>query len=98
MIKLQNTLHERLGKSHWAVPGPDGHNGFGGSCFPKDINALLDVCRQLGVPATTLFGAWTTNEKVRPERDWEQLKGRAVVDDDKDLYEMKESFPHSDKD
>ena len=75
------TYDERLGKSHWAVPGPDGHNGFGGSCFPKDINALLDVCRQLGVPATTLFGAWQTNEKVRPERDWEQLKGRAVVDE-----------------
>tara|TARA_R100001443_G_scaffold82872_1_gene89745 strand:+ start:1251 stop:2084 length:834 start_codon:yes stop_codon:yes gene_type:complete len=75
------THDDRLGYSHWSVPGPDGHNGFGGSCFPKDINALLDVCRQLGVPATTLFGAWTTNEKVRPERDWEQLKGRAVVED-----------------
>ena len=76
-----STYDERLGKSHWAVPGPDGKYGFGGSCFPKDINALLDVCRQLGVPATTLFGAWQTNEKVRPERDWELLKGRAVVDE-----------------
>ena len=76
-----STYDERLGKSHWAVPGPDGHYGFGGSCFPKDINALLDVCRELGVPATTLFGAWQTNEKVRPERDWEELKGRAVVDE-----------------
>ena len=75
------TYDDRLGKSHWAVPGPDGKFGFGGSCFPKDINALLDVCRQLGVPATTLFGAWQTNEKVRPERDWELLKGRAVVDE-----------------
>jgi len=75
------THDDRLGYSHWSVPGPDGHNGFGGSCFPKDINALLDVCRQLGVPATTLFGAWQTNLKVRPEKDWEQLKGRAVVED-----------------
>ena len=28
-----------------------------------------------------LKGAWETNLKVRPERDWEKLKGRAVSDD-----------------
>ena len=75
------THDDRLGYSHWSVPGPDGHEGFGGSCFPKDINALLDVCRKLGVPAKTLYGAWETNLKVRPEKDWEELKGRAVVKD-----------------
>ena len=75
------TYDERLGKSHWSVPGPDGKLGFGGSCFPKDINAILDVCRQLGVPAKTLYGAWETNLKVRPEQDWKELKGRAVVDE-----------------
>ena len=72
---------DRLGKSHWAVPGPDGKNGFGGSCFPKDLNALIDVCYKLGVSANTLFGAWETNLEVRPEQDWKELKGRAVVDD-----------------
>ena len=75
------TIDERLGKSHWSVPGPDGKLGFGGSCFPKDLNAILDVCRQLGVPAKTLYGAWETNLKVRPEEDWKELKGRAVVDE-----------------
>ena len=74
------TYDDRLGKSHWAVPGPDGKPGFGGSCFPKDLNAILDVCRQLGVPAKTLYGAWETNLKVRPEEDWKELKGRAVVE------------------
>jgi len=73
------TYDERLGKSHWAVPGPDGKFGFGGSCFPKDINALIDVCYTLGVPAKTLFGTWETNLEVRPEQDWKELKGRAVV-------------------
>ena len=29
----------------------------------------------------TLKGAWNTNLEVRPERDWEDLKGRAVVDE-----------------
>ena len=27
---------ERLGYSHWMVPGPDGDFGYGGHCFPKD--------------------------------------------------------------
>ena len=76
-----STYDERLGKSHWAVPGPDGKLGFGGSCFPKDLNAILDVCRELGVPAKTLYGAWETNLNVRPEEDWKELKGRAVVDE-----------------
>ena len=29
----------------------------------------------------TLKGVWNTNLEVRPERDWENLKGRAVVDE-----------------
>ena len=37
------TLDKRLGHSHWAVPGPDGKFGFGGSCFPKDINSLINT-------------------------------------------------------
>ena len=27
---------QRLGKSHLSVPGPDGHMGYGGHCFPKE--------------------------------------------------------------
>ncbi len=80
-----STYDERLGKSHWAVPGPDGKLGFGGSCFPKDINALINVCKELNVSCDTLMGAWVTNLMVRPEKDWEKLKGRAVVEDEKQL-------------
>ena len=75
------TYDERLGKSHWDVPGPDGKLGFGGSCFPKDLNALIDLCYEKSVKANTLFGAWETNTEVRPEKDWEKLKGRAVTDE-----------------
>jgi len=74
------TKDKRLGGSHWAVPGPDGKKGFGGSCFPKDLNGMLALAGQLGVECPTMTGAWATNLKVRPERDWEQLKGRAVTD------------------
>jgi len=77
-----STYDERLGKSHWAVPGPDGKLGFGGSCFPKDINALIELSKNdLDLWPATLIGAWATNLDVRPEQDWKELKGRAVVDD-----------------
>ena len=78
-----STYDDRLGKSHWDVPGPDGKLGFGGSCFPKDINALLEVANKFKIDVFTLDGAWETNLQVRPEKDWEKLKGRAVVDEDR---------------
>lgn len=68
----------RLGDSHWSVPGPDGHKGFGGSCFVKDINALMHMSRQLGIEPKVMMGAWEKCLEVRPERDWEKLIGRAV--------------------
>jgi len=74
------TQDSRLGKSHWNVPGPDGHLGFGGTCFPKDMNALMVVARKAGISIPTIHGAWQTNLRVRPERDWEGLKGRAVTE------------------
>ena len=76
-----STYDERLGKSHWAVPGPDGKMGFGGSCFPKDINALIQLGLELDMTPEVLIAAWHTNLDVRPEADWKKLKGRAVVDD-----------------
>jgi len=72
------TKDKRLGTSHWSVPGPDGKKGFGLTCFPKDLNALMNHAEHLGVECSTMKGAWKTNLKVRPQKDWEQLKGRAV--------------------
>jgi UDPglucose 6-dehydrogenase len=74
-------LDGRIGHSHVAVPGPDGKLGFGGSCFPKDIQAMISFGKELGIDMHVLKGAWETNLVVRPERDWEKLKGRAVSDD-----------------
>ena len=72
----------RVGDSHLNVPGPDGKWGFGGSCFPKDINAFITFSDNLGVNANVIKAAWQTNLEVRPEKDWEQLKGRAVVSEE----------------
>jgi UDPglucose 6-dehydrogenase len=69
----------RIGHSHMNVPGHDGKLGFGGSCFPKDIQAMIAFGDHLDVSMNTLKGAWSTNLYVRPEQDWKQLKGRAVI-------------------
>ncbi len=74
-------LDKRLTESHWMVPGPDGHYGFGGSCFPKDLNSLMHIASENGVDPKVMRAVWEKNLEVRPERDWEQLIGRAVVDD-----------------
>jgi len=71
----------RIGHSHLAVPGPDGRFGFGGSCFPKDIQAMIHFMNTLDIHSNVLTGAWETNLDVRPEEDWKELKGRAVTDE-----------------
>ena len=72
----------RIGHSHLQVPGPDGKLGFGGSCFPKDVRAMISFGKTLGLDMNTLNGVWETNLKVRSEKDWEKLKGRAVVEEE----------------
>tara|TARA_R110000824_G_scaffold255131_5_gene444094 strand:+ start:48 stop:710 length:663 start_codon:yes stop_codon:yes gene_type:complete len=72
---------KRLGRTHLSSPGPDGRSGFGGSCFPKDINAILSVMESNNIVPHVLRGVWKKNLEVRPEKDWEKLLGRAIVDE-----------------
>jgi len=69
---------ERLGKSHWAVPGPDGDFGFGGHCFPKDLSAIINSFDTLGL----LEAVENVNDQVRDNRDWEHMVGRAVIEEE----------------
>lgn len=70
----------RLGGSHMNVPGPDGIPGARGHCFPKDLNSLIYLAKQLGVTPTIMNAVWNKNLEVVPKehRDWEQMQGRAV--------------------
>jgi UDPglucose 6-dehydrogenase len=73
-------MDPRLGKTHWRVPGPDGKFGWGGTCFPKDMSAIINQSAKLGVDTTLLEAAWKRNLMVdRKERDWELLINHAVT-------------------
>lgn len=39
----------RIGNSHLDVPGPDGLRGFGGKCFPENINTWVDFTEKTGL-------------------------------------------------
>jgi len=73
------TYDDRLGKSHWGVPGHDGDFGFGGHCFPKDLAAILHLSNKLNTINNVLHATQDTNDEVRKNRDWEQMKGRAIT-------------------
>jgi|TARA_B100000780_G_scaffold40113_1_gene24926 UDPglucose 6-dehydrogenase len=73
------TLDPRLGDSHWGVPGPDGDFGYGGHCFPKDLAAIIKMTKDKDTLNHVLKAAQATNDAVRNNRDWEKMKGRAVL-------------------
>ena len=72
---------DRLGNTHWAVPGPDGDFGYGGHCFPKDIAALQHLMLQLNIDSTIINSVIQKNKLARTNLDWEQQIGRAVSAD-----------------
>ena len=71
MGKLQEiivTIQER-----WAATRPNGH------CFPKDLSAIIEITKEKNITNNVLKAAQTTNNTVRSNRDWEKMKGRAIV-------------------
>lgn len=34
---------------HTQVPGPDGQLGYGGKCFPKDVNSFNEFCKDFSI-------------------------------------------------
>lgn len=64
----------RIGISHYQVPGHDGDFGFGGTCFPKDINAFIKTFEKNEINPIVLKSVWKRNETVRKNKDWEKSK------------------------
>lgn len=68
-------LDGRIGNSHIDVPGHDGDLGFGGKCFPKDLNAMISKVQDLGIEPHVMKGVWEKNKEVRSNRDWLFIEG-----------------------
>jgi UDPglucose 6-dehydrogenase len=57
----------RIGTGHSMVPGEDGIVGWGGHCFPKDTQALLQFSKSLREDFSLLETAITYNNRIRNE-------------------------------
>ena len=80
-IRLAMGMDPRIG-ALYLHPGP----GYGGSCFPKDMKALIHMGKQAGVP-TPLLDAVEEVNRAQKERMFEkvkayfngELKGRTIA-------------------
>ncbi len=59
-VRLGIGSDERIGR-HFLYPGP----GYGGSCFPKDVKALVTTGRQVGFPLEVLEAVDKANESQK---------------------------------
>jgi UDPglucose 6-dehydrogenase len=64
------TSDSRIGTSHTQVPGIDNDRGFGGTCFPKDLNSLINQMEAHGIDAGMLKSVWSYNQQIRTVIDW----------------------------
>ena len=54
---------------HTKVPGPDGKLSYGGLCFPKDTNSLLNLMRRELVPCEVLEAVVNERNKIREDSE-----------------------------
>ena len=54
---------------HTQVPGPDGEISYGGLCFPKDTNALLEFMKLHDTPCSILDACITERDTMREDHD-----------------------------
>lgn len=70
----------RVNPEHLKIPGPDGDFGFGGKCFPKDLNAFMALAKSMGLTSRIPDAAWEDNKEFRTNKDWLNIDG-AVTED-----------------
>ncbi len=77
-LELKSIRDQTQDDLFWVANGIVTHN-----CFVKDINALIHIAESLNVNPTIMKASWQKNLEVRPEKDWENLKGRAISEKNK---------------
>lgn len=80
-VRYLACLDPRIGSSHTAVPGHDGQLGAGGHCFPKDINNLRAIAKEIGLSERLFTAVIERNNEIREDKDWLAMQGRAVIDE-----------------
>jgi len=68
-------LDERMGvfPFKYEIPGPDKDIGYGGKCLPKDIKSIISEGESVGSKMGLLERVDEINEKIRTNRDWEEI-------------------------
>lgn len=54
---------------HTQVPGPDGKLSYGGLCFPKDTNALVQFMKKINTPHKVLEATISERNEMRNDQD-----------------------------
>lgn len=72
-------IDRRVGHHYSMVE--DGEEGWGKSCLPKDLNALMHFAKEHGVDPKVMSAVWQKNLEVvaHHKRDWDKMEGRAVI-------------------
>jgi nucleotide sugar dehydrogenase len=80
-VKNIASLDHRITRNHTNVPGHDGKRGYGGTCFPKDIQSLHYQMQEVNMKSFMIKSSIERNETIdRVEKDWETNKGRSVIE------------------
>jgi nucleotide sugar dehydrogenase len=79
-VRMITCQDDRILHSHSMVPGPDSKKGFGGTCFPKDMNSLNYEMKKENIESFIIKSAIERNDKIdRKKKDWKNNKGRSVI-------------------
>jgi len=57
------------------IPGHDNFRGYGGKCFPKDVQAFIKWAEDNKLDLDMCKAAEKVNERVREVKDWLDIKG-----------------------
>ena len=78
--KVSSSKRMKSGFQNYSVYSPDYGQLEKMGQIKKTKGSGYGLSQNIDVDVNTIKGAWKTNLNVRSERDWEKLKGRAVVD------------------
>lgn len=65
IVKELMIKNKWINPMHTAVPGHDGKLSYGGACFPKDTNALLQCMKKHNIPHSVLEGCVRERNDLR---------------------------------